>query len=159
MTKPEMAQAIGETPRWVKRSLARLAKQSKITRMNPSKSEEELLSEEKWLPEIKNRAISLRIDFLKYQDEICETLKNEFEFVISVGALNFWFKKFNCPFPTKEDWLKRFLPIETIKSFLEKGYRRIDIVNYLKDRYGVYISDDIVSLYIRSFPIFADQPK
>ena len=153
MTKNEIATTLGEAPRWIKRCIALLKKQNKIIPTKPSKSKNELLNEEKWLPEIKNRAISLRRDLLKDKEEISNLLKTEFGFIVSPSALGSWFNKFNCPFPSKENWLKRFLSPDIIKGLLEKSYRRKDIVDYIKNTYGVYISEDIVSLYIRSLPI------
>lgn len=150
MTTTEMAKSLKETYRWVKRTLALLTKAEKIIRKRPNRSPDELLSEDKWPPEMKERVISLRQDFLKPSNEICEVLKKEFNIELSVSALNFWFKKFGVKYPTKKDWLKRKMPYDRVKELLNKDFRRIDFVNYIKDNYGIYISEDIISLYIRS---------
>jgi hypothetical protein len=147
-----MAQELHESDRWVKRSIQRLSSQRKIIRKNPAKPYSELLSEENWNPQIKDRAIHLRMDKLKSTKEICEILKTEFNFEITTPSLNFWLTKFNCPFPSKEDWLKKFLPPEAVKNLLAKNYLRKDFVAYIKETYDVYINEDIISLYIRSIP-------
>jgi len=149
-TRTEIAEALNETPRWVKRQLSLLTKQDKITRKNPYKPKEDLLNEDKWLPEIKERAISLRVNFLRSNKEICALLKKEFDFNLSPATLAFWFGKFKCHFPKKKEWLNKFLPEKTIINLLKEKYRRQDFVTYLKREYDVYISEDIISLHIRS---------
>jgi transposase len=153
MTYTEMAAILKESHRWVKRCLDRLTKEGKIIRINPNKPADTLLTENSWNPQIKNRAISLRIDYLKSTHEICDLLKEEFGFKIEVSTMAFWFKKFSTPYPTKEDWLKRFLPIESAKKLRNKKYRISDISLYLKDSHGVYISDDIIGKYLRSLDL------
>jgi hypothetical protein len=154
MTNLEMAKTLGEAPRWIKRCISLLSKQNKISLIRPNKPKEDLLNEEKWIPEIRNKAISLRMDLLKNNVTICYILKTEFDFEICPSTLTFWFGKFNCPFPTKEEWLERFITPEIVKNLLNKKYLRKDIVNYIKDTYQVYISEDIVNLYIRSLNLF-----
>jgi hypothetical protein len=151
-TVHEIAIELNESDRWVKRSIQKLSSQGKITRKNPPKLCSEMLSEENWNPQIKERAIHLRMNKLKSTKDICGTLKAEFNFEITTASLNFWLAKFNCPFPSKEDWLKKFLPPETVKSLLAKNYLRKDFVTYIKETHDVHISEDIISLYIRSIP-------
>jgi hypothetical protein len=146
----EIAEAMGESKRWIKRILDSLSDEGKIKRLRPNKPVEDLLTSESWVPEIKNRAITLRTDFLKSSHEICDILEKEFGFKIKEASLNFWFKNFNVPFPTKKEWLIKFLPKETAQKLKNDNYRAIDFVSYLKNLYGVYVSDDAISTYLHS---------
>jgi transposase len=153
MTKPQLAQTLGETTRWVKRALVTLAQEGKIVRKVPAKSPEELLTAEKWPEPVKKRAIELREISRTTTQEISDILKQEFGFIIKPGALEFWFIRFGCSMDSKMEWLEKHLPKEEAFSLLEQKYRLVDISRYLKEKYNTYISDDKILDYFQKIGI------
>jgi len=148
ITNKKIAESLNESPRWVKRQIANLIKDGTIQSKKPHKKD--FLTEEKWPPNVKKRAIELRKDFLKDSKVIISILKKEFDFDIKTGSLTLWFKKFNCPYPTKTEWLEKHVSYEEMKSLLDKNIRRIDIQDFIQEKYEVYISIDLISSYINS---------
>lgn len=147
--KKEIAFQIGESPRWVKRQISFLKKEGRI--QNKRKITDNPLSEGDWTREIKERAISLRVDELRTSEEISETLKKEFNFDVPSYTVEHWLiNKFNCRMPSKEEWLKRFLPYNRAENLLQQGSTMKDISEDLYDEYGVYISDDLIYTYLNS---------
>jgi len=145
--KKEIASQIGESPRWVKRQISFLKKEGRI--QNKRKITDNPLSEGDWTREIKERAISLRVDKLRTSEEISDILKEEFNFIVPAYSVEHWLiNKFNCRMPSKEEWLKRFLPYNRAKNLLQQGSTMKDISEDLYDEYGVYISDDLIYTYL-----------
>ena len=153
MKGPEIARALNESPRWVKRQIATLAKNNKIKIIKPNSGPENLLTEEKWPENIKQRAIELRSEFRKTTKETAEILFKEFSFKINRGSLGMWLRRFDCRQELKKEWLSKYLPENLIWELLNKKYRLIDISKYLKEKHNVYISDDQILIYFQSLKI------
>ena len=149
MSRPQLAKELNETEKWVKRNLRILFDSNKLTRTRKLKTQDEILTEDKWPQEVKSRAIELQQEYLKTREEIIEILDKEYGFKIRKPALHFWLNRWGYKFPTKQQWLKKFLPLKKIQELRNKKYRYKDISDYLKDKYGVYISEDLVSIHIR----------
>jgi len=131
----------------VKRQLNRLIKQGKIIPKKPNK--EITVVEADWTEEIKNKSIQLRQDELRDNKYICSYLAKEYNWDISKEALEYWFVKFKCHSPKKEEWLSRFLPKDKVLKLLSEKLTRIDIQKYLQKEYDVHISNDLIGAYIR----------
>lgn len=157
MSRKELAQALHESPRWVKRQLRILASTGKITHKNPPP--EITLNESAWSENIKQRAIELRTKYLKPTHFITKALKKEFNFDINTGALQYWFDKFGTVGKTKQEWLKEYLSKELAIELLDKSYFMIDISNYLKEKHDVYVSDDLILTHMQKMDLPSQKLK
>lgn len=146
-TKKVIAEKLGESPRWVKRVVIGLIKKNEL--VSKVTFPEKTLIESDWTDFIKYRAFELRKRYLKTNPQICQILKEEFNFIVNPSSFQFWMKRFGCRGRTKQEWMEEYLTKELIDELLSKSYRIIDISDYIKKIYGVYISDDLISVYMR----------
>lgn len=147
LTKKEIAKNLDETERWIKRIISDLIRKKVVEpKITPPKNS---IKESDWLPEIKDRLFELRHKYLKTNLQICEIFKKEFNFEISPSALQFWAKKFNCKAKNKQEWMTENLTKDLIIKLRSQNYRIIDITDFIKKEYGIYISDDLISHHIK----------
>jgi hypothetical protein len=144
LTRQELAAKLNESPRWIKRQVKLL----KIKGLLENKRE--ISDEVVWPEEVTQRAIDLRVNKLLYAEEISKVLKEEYNFEVPYYTIEYHLiNRKDCKFPSKEEWLYKNLPYDYAKKLIEEGNRISDIGNILKKDTGVYISDDIILLYIK----------
>jgi hypothetical protein len=149
-TRQELAIKLSESPRWIKRQIKLLKEKGLLA--NKREVSEEIF----WPEEITNKAIDLRINKLLSAEEICKTLKKENNFEVPYYTIeHHLINRKNCKFPTKEEWLYKNLPYDYAKKLIEDGNRILDISNILKKDLGVYISEDIILLYIKKIGLIS----
>ena len=147
-SRKELAEKLGETPRWIKRAIGKLIKESKL---NPKiEFPEKFLSKENWTPEIRKRAFELRSRYLKTNEDICLALKEEFDFQINPPAFQFWMDRFCCKGWNKQKWCNKYLPRHKLKKLLNKDFRIKDIMDHIKEKYGLYMSEDLILDHVKS---------
>lgn len=151
--KKDLAEHLNESPRWVKRQISALIKSGKI--VPKVERPERVLCEADWTEEIKNRAKELRHKYLKTNKQICQILKEEFDLDINPPVFQFWMDRFGYHGKTKQEWLVEYLPKSLIEDLFEKSYRIIDISKYLKDIYGVYVSDDLILVHVQKLDMLS----
>jgi hypothetical protein len=143
-TRLEIASAISESPRWVKRQIKLLKEKGLL--YNKREIQQELI----WPEEVSQKAVTLRENKLMSSEGISEVLIKEFGFCAPEYTIeHHLLHKLKCKFPTKEEWLVKNLPYEYAKRLIEEGMRISDISDILKKDLGVYISDDIILIYIK----------
>jgi len=151
LSNKEISEKLKESPRWVKRAINTLIKKGDL---KPKiVFTEKVLSKSDWLPDVRNRAFELRSRYLKSNNEICQILKKEFDFEISPSSFQFWMDRFCCKGWNKQKWLKKYLPIHRLKKLLNRDYRVLDIQEYISTKYGIYISDDLILVYIKELEL------
>jgi len=156
-TRRLLAEKLGESPRWVKRQLSFLFKEEKLVpKVVPP---ENPLIESDWTDSIKCRAFELRKKYLKTNPQICQILKKEFDFSVNPPAFQFWMKRFGYSGSTKQEWMGEFLTKAVMDEFLDKSYRMVDISNYIKKIYGVYISDDLILIHVQKLGLLSYKLK
>ena len=152
-TRKVLAEKIDEPPRWVKRIISGLIKKGElVSKVIPP---ENPLKESDWTDPIKSRAFELRRKYLKTNPQICQILKKEFGFIVNSPAFQFWMKRFGCQGSTKKKWMERYLTKELMEELLDKSYRMVDISNYVKKVYKVYISDDLILTHVQGLGLLS----
>lgn len=151
LTRKQLSEKLNESPRWIKRQLKRLIQLKYITYKQPPLDNP--LSESDWTPEIKSFIFELRQKYLKPNHYIIRQLKENFNLNIKIGALQFWLDKFKCFSRSKQDWMNEYLSKELIKKLLNKSYRIVDISCYIKEKFNVYISDDLIHKHIQKLDL------
>jgi len=147
MSREDLAHNIGESLRWVKRQISNLQKSNKLEKKAPIP--ERVLSENDWDPQIKKCLEDLIKNKLKSLEYICRYLKHEYGIDLKKPALHYWSNKFGYSYPSKPEWLDRFLPVEKAESLLNSGLKIVDISKYIKDTYDVYVTDDMILTHIK----------
>jgi DNA-binding MarR family transcriptional regulator len=143
-TRQELANSLNESPRWVKRQIKLLKEKGLLN------NKRDVSDEIVWPEKITQRAIDLRTNKLSSAEDISKVLKEEFNFEVPTYTVeHHLINKIGCKFPSKEEWLHKHLPYDYAKKLIEKGNRISDISFILKRDLGVYVSDDIILLYIK----------
>jgi hypothetical protein len=157
LTRQQIANNLNETLRWVKRQLNSLHSSNRLPYKCPPP--ETFLSEADWTEEIKSYVFELRCKYLKPNHYIVKKLKEKFNFNVKSGALQFWLGAFNYNSRSKQDWMNEYLTKEIIEDLLNKSYRIIDISNYVKKEFGVYVSDDLILTHIQKLNLLSYKLK
>jgi len=146
LTRTQLAENLGETPRWVKRQISKLISEGKI--QGKRGEIRDCLTDDFWTEDLVNYVMSLRIDNLMSTKDIKKFLKEEKKIDLPCHTIeHFLIKKQKCRMPSKKEWLYSKLDKELAKKLLEEGYSMTDVSEYLSDKYGVYVSDDIILGY------------
>jgi hypothetical protein len=153
LNKFELAEKMGESPRWVKRQLQKLADSGKIIRKH--KKPDIILTDNDWTDEIKNRIRELKHRYLKDNNYIVSVLKDEFNIDINSSALQFWVGKFGITSRTKVDWMIEYLPKDKMQELIESKMTLVDISNYVKEKFDIYISDDLIAVHVQSLGLLS----
>jgi len=122
MSRTEILKELNEPFWWVKKKIASLLDQGKIQRKREKCAKP--LTEKEWPPEVKARFIELRRKYRKNSRDVITLLDKEFGFKISKGAVQGWFKRFNCPENEKQNWLKEYFTKELIESLLFRSTKQ-----------------------------------
>ncbi len=144
LTRQELADKLNESPRWIKRQVSILKKKGFL------ENKREVAEEIVWPEEMTKVAIDLRVNKLMYAEEISKILKEQYSFEVPSYVVEYHLiNRLDCKFPSKEEWLYNHLPYDYAKKLIEEGNRISDISAILKKDLGVYISDDIILIYIK----------
>jgi len=147
MTRAQIALALNETPRWVKRQVQCLISSGKLRPHHEPPANPFSIS--KWTEPIKARILELQRRHLKTREEICATLKDEFGLVISPSVLQYWLNELGFSAWNKRDWLKENIKKEFADSLLKQSLRIEDISRVIKEQYGLYFSNDLLLIHLR----------
>jgi hypothetical protein len=147
LTKQQIAEQLHESERWVKRQIANLHAAGQI-KFKQTRTET-ILTNEDWTEEMKRYIFDLRNRLLKPNHYIVEKLKEKFGIAIGSSALQFWMNEFKFYSRSKQEWMKEYLPKELMERLLNESYRMVDISDYVKKEFDVYISDDLILVHIK----------
>lgn len=145
-SRKELAVKVGETERWVKRQVRKLIRAGKLspTRKKPP----QFLQESDWTDEMVELLVRSRRDFLLDNKKISDLLNERFGIKMSQHTVGFWARKFDCRFPTKFEWLREHISDSTLEGLLDKGLTVVQLSEWIKKQYDVYITDDLLLEYI-----------
>lgn len=155
MSRQELAEKIGETPRWVKRQIAHLIKSQKISPKRKKENPSVCLGD--WSENITERALYLQNEELKSYAEISNILKKEFNFSVTGAVVGMWLRKFGHTSIKKIDWLSNNIPVSLATDFLSNKMTMVEVSKHIKSNYGVYISDDIILIYFKKIGLMSQR--
>jgi len=147
MTRAQIATALNETPRWVKRQIHLLIASGKLKPHH--ELPEKFLSISTWTEPVKARILDLQHHHLKTREEICAVLKEEFKIIISPTVLQYWLNQLGFDIWTKRDWLREHIKRDFAASLLQQSLRIEDISKVIEKQYGLYFSDDLILIHLR----------
>lgn len=154
-TRKQLAEALHESERWVKRQVHLLIDAGKLSPSKPLP--EKVFSSDDWTEKLKSRVMELHNRYLKSTESISSILREEHGVIINTAALGYWMRKFGCRERTRMDWLKDYMPKESMEKLIDQGMLMIDISKYIKSKYNVYIIDDIVLDYVHSLGLMSQR--
>lgn len=151
MSRQEIADKLGESPRWVKRQINKLIKSNHISPKR--KKENPSVCLEDWSPDIVERVIYLKTKELKSYADISKILKKEFSFSVTGTVVGMWFRKFGNVSYNKIDWLEQNITKDIAENFIIKGMTLIEISKHIESMYSLYISDDLILTHFKNMGV------
>ena len=155
MSRQELADKLGETPRWVKRQIKKLIQNNKISPKRKKENPSACIDD--WSREIIERVIYLKTEELKSYTEISKILKKEFSFNVSGTVVGMWFRKFGYTSYNKIDWLKQKITKDIAEEFIAKGMTLVEISSHIEDIYSLYISDDLILAHFKNIGVMSQK--
>lgn len=148
MTRAELAEVLGESDRWLKRQIKILRDSGKIKskRVAPK----QIFSESDWTSEMKSRAIGLRRDLRKTNQESVEIFNKEFGTQLTTASYQHWLTKWGIHYSSVQEWLNENISITDLQSMIDNGMRIESIAERLSKKFQVLIKGDQVLLYAQS---------
>lgn len=148
MTRAELARALGESDRWVKRQIRALKDSGKIQSKRAAPAQ--IFSEKDWTSKMKSRAIELRRILRKTNQESVEILNKEFGIELTSSSYQYWMMRWGFPYQGIQEWLNENLSSYELQDMIDKGMRIENIAEHLGEKFHRSFNEDQILLYAQS---------
>lgn len=155
MKNAEMAERLGQTPRWVKRQISLLKKKGLIQPKRAAASQ--VLGESSWTAAMKDRARYLCETKKFGYEQVALALNEEFGLALTRHTAGWWLRRFGIKSLDNRTWLRGHVKKSDVEDMLSRDMRVVDMAGEIERIHGVRVNDDDLLIHIKSIGL--DGPR